>query len=119
MIELLPETEGKLIALRMSGIVTEEDQERWFEQAEPIIAGNRIELLLLDWSALEGWAKGARSSGTWFGMHHRASIKRVAIVADEKWADETLRITDIFNGAAVHRFLPAERQAALDWIGKD
>jgi hypothetical protein len=116
MIELLPETKGNVIAIRMSGTVTEEDQSRSFEQAEPILLSERIEHLLLDWSDLDGWAKGARTTGTWFGMHHRAMVARVAIVADEKWADEVLRITDIFNAASVRRFSPAERQAAFDWI---
>ena len=37
---------------------------------------------------------GARSVGTWIGMHHRA----LPFIADEKWADEALRITDIFKG---------------------
>ena len=116
MIELLSETKDNLLAIRMSGTVTEEDQDRWFEQVEAKLGTERVEHLLLDWSQLDGWAKGARSTGTWFGMHHRALIARVAILADDKWADETLRITDIFKAAIVQRFPPAERPAALDWI---
>lgn len=116
MIEPLPETGEKLIAVRMSGIVTEEEQTRWFETAEPLLLASRFDHLLLDWSDLEGWAKGARTTGTWFGMHHRAMVSRVAIIADEKWADEVLRITDIFKGSDVRHFLPAERQAAFSWI---
>jgi len=119
MIEALPETGDNLIALRMSGTVTEEEQTGWFETAEPLLLANRVDRLLLDWSDLEGWAKGARSTGTWFGMHHRAMVSRVAIIADEKWADEVLRITDIFNGAVVRHFSPAERQAALGWIREE
>ena len=116
MIELLPETKGNLIAIGMSGTVTEQDQDRWFEKVDVKLGAARVEHLLLDWSQLDGWAKGARSTGTWFGMHHRAAIGRVAILADDRWADETLRITDIFNAAIVRRFPPADRQAALDWL---
>lgn len=119
MIEMLPQTKGNLVAIRMVGVVTEQDQESWFEKAEPILVQEKIEHLLLDWSQLEGWAKGARSTGTWFGMHHWALVRRVAIVAEDKWADETLRITDIFKAATVRRFPPAERQAALEWIGEE
>jgi hypothetical protein len=116
MIELLPETQGNLIAVRMSGTITEEDQDAYFAKAEAILAAERVEHLLLDWSQLDGWAKGARSAGTWFGMHHRALVGRVAILANDKWADETLRITDIFHAATVQRFPPTERVTALDWI---
>jgi hypothetical protein len=116
MIELLPETKGNLIALKMSGTVTEDDEDRCFEEAEIILEKERLEHLLLDWEGLDGWAKGARTVGTWFGMHHRALVGRVAIVADEKWADEVLRITDIFKAAAVRQFAPSERAAAFAWI---
>ena len=65
---------------------------------------------------LDGWAKGARSAGTWFGMHHRALVGRVAILAAEKWDDEVLRVTDVFKTATVRRFPPSERTAALEWV---
>ena len=39
-----------------------------------------------------------------------------AIIAEEKWADEVLRITDIFRAATVRRFPPSQRQEALDWL---
>jgi stage II sporulation SpoAA-like protein len=116
MIELLPETRGNVIALKMSGTVTEDDQDRYFEKAEIILEKERVEHLLLDWEHLDGWAKGARTVGTWFGMHHRALVGRVAIIADEKWADEVLRITDIFRAATVRQFAPGERAAAFAWI---
>jgi hypothetical protein len=116
MIDLLPETMGNLIAIRMSGTVTEEDQDRSFAEMDVKLAAEKIEHLLLDWSQLDGWATGARSTGTWFGMHHRALLGRVAILADDRWADETLRVADILNAATVRRFLPSERQAALEWI---
>jgi stage II sporulation SpoAA-like protein len=43
-------------------------------------------------------------------------VGRVAVIADEKWADEVLRITDIFKAATVRRFAPSERTAAFAWI---
>lgn len=116
MIELLPETEGNLIAVRMSGTVTEDEQDKHFAIAEQILDREKIENLFLDWETLDGWAKGARSAGTWFGMHHRALVGRVAILAAEKWDDEVLRVTDVFKTATVRRFPPSERTAALEWV---
>lgn len=116
MIELLPETTGNLIAVKMSGTVTEAELDMYFGRVEEIFLKERIEHLLLDWSELDGWAPGARTVGTWFGMHHRALMGRVAILADDIWADETLRITDIFQSATVRRFTPSEREQAMAWI---
>jgi hypothetical protein len=119
MIELLPETKGRLIALKMSGTVTEEDQDRTFERAVAIFDAERVEHLLLDWEDLDGWAQGARSAGTWFGLHHRALIGRVAIIAEDKWAEEAMRIADIFQAVPVRRFLPAKRLDAFAWINEE
>ena len=119
MIELLPETGGNLIAVKMSGTITEEDFDRYFAEANAIFNRERVEHLVFDWEHLKGWAPGARSVGTWIGMHHRALVGRVAVIADEKWADEALRITDIFKAATVRQFAPNERAAVFAWIDRD
>ena len=116
MIELLPETRGNVIAVKMSETITEEDFGKYFAEADVIFDRERVEHLVFDWEQLKGWAPHARSVGTWFGMHHRAMVGRVAIIADEKWADDVLRITDIFKAATVRRFAPSERGAAFAWI---
>lgn len=116
MIEVTSETGSNLVTVRMSGTVTEADQQRQFEKVAAETETERVECVLLDWSDLQGWGPGARSSGTWFGMHHWALVGRIAILAEEKWADEVLRITDVYRAAAVRRFAPSERQAALDWL---
>lgn len=116
MIEMTSEAGSNLVTIRMSGTVTEADQQRQFEKVEAAPDSERVECVLLDWSDLQGWGPGARSSSTWFGMHHWALIGRIAILAEEKWADEVLRITDIYRAAAVRRFEPSERQAALEWL---
>jgi hypothetical protein len=118
MIEFLPETKGNLLAIKMSSTMIEEDYEKCLAEAESRFDRERVEHLLLDWENLQGWAPGARSAGTWFGMHYRALVGRVAIIADEKWADEVLRVTDIYRAAEVRRFSPVDRAAAFAWISK-
>ena len=116
MIEFLPETGGNLIAVKMSNTITEEDFDRYFSEADAMINQERIERILFDWEHLMGWAPGARTAGTWFGMHHRGTIGRVAIIAGDRWADEVLRISDIFKAATVRQFTPQERVAAMAWL---
>jgi hypothetical protein len=106
MMEFLSETSGNLMAIKMSGTITEDDYDRCLSEAD-VVARERIEHLVLDWEYLKGWAPGARSVGTWFGMHYRALVGRVAIIADEKWANEIVRITDIYRAANVRRLVPS------------
>jgi hypothetical protein len=117
MIEVLPESKGHVVAIRMAETVTNGDIDGCMERIEGLIADEHTNRLLLDWSGLNGWESGARSLGTWFAMHHWATIHRVAIVADARWEDEALRITDIFKAAQVRRYAPAERDDALRWLG--
>jgi hypothetical protein len=116
MIEVLPETSRGLIALKLVGTVTEDDMDQAFAKMEDVVVDQMMSRLLLDWSELEDWAKGARSVGTWFGMHHWATVQRIAIVAGSRWEDERLRIVDIFKAATVRRFDPNEREDAFAWI---
>lgn len=118
MMEFLPETGGNLMAIRMSGTITEDDYDRCLAQADSA-APEHVEHLLLDWEHLQGWAPGARSVGTWFGLHYRALIGRVAIIADAQWADEVVRITDIYKAAEVRRFAPDKRELAFAWVRQD
>ncbi|MBL8666493.1 MAG: STAS/SEC14 domain-containing protein [Rhodospirillales bacterium] len=116
MIEVVSEADGGLITVRMSGTVTETDQEQQFSKVQQRPDSERVERVLLDWSELDGWGPGARSAGTWFGMHHWALVGRIAILADDKWSDEVLRITDVYRAATVRRFPPSDRRAAIDWL---
>jgi len=116
MIEILPETAGNLIAIKLSGMVSEADFDASASEISPLVANERTNLLFVDWSELEGWEPGAKSVGTWFGLHHWATILRVAILAERKWDDERQRIADIFKAAEVRRFIPEDRETALNWV---
>ena len=116
MIELLPETGGRLIALKMSGTVTEEDQDQVLRdgRSHPRYGAGRASSARLGRPRRLG-ARARAPSGTWFGLHHRALIGRVAIIAEDKWADEAMRITDIFQAVPVRRFLPPS--VPMPWPG--
>lgn len=116
MIEPLPETSGNLVAVKMSNTITESDFDKYSSEVDSIFDAERAIHLIFDWEHLDGWAPGARSTGTWFGMHHRGLVARVAIIAEEKWADEALRIKDIFRAAEVRQFAPEERKSAFAWV---
>lgn len=116
MIEFLPQSAGDILATRASGIVTEEEVEAAIERFEQHYADRIIRNLYYDWVDLEGWGKGARTVGTWFGMHNWATIRKIAIVADERWHDECQRVADINKLAEVRWFAPEDRENAWAWL---
>lgn len=116
MLTLLPETRDNIIALKFGGMVTEADIDQHFTEVDAISHSHPIVRIIVDWRDLEGWVTGAKSLGTWFALHHRANVDRIAIVADPKWNDEKKRISDIFKAAIVRRFDAKHWNSALDWL---
>lgn len=116
MIEFLPESTGDILATKASGTVTEEEVEAAIEQFERTYSDRGIKNLYYDWIELEGWGKGARTVGTWFGMHNWATIRKIAIVAAEQWHDECQRVADINKLAEVRCFAPDDRESAWGWL---
>ena len=119
MIEVLPESSSSFLALKISGMVSEEDAERFGELLEALLQDEKTDSLLLDWQSLEGWAPGAKSLATWFGMHNWSTMRRVAVVAAARWEDEKTRIADIYKRAEVRLFPPAKRVEAIDWARRE
>jgi hypothetical protein len=116
MIKLEAGADGRTLLLTMSGMVSADDIDQAEENFPPLLADASICCVLLDWTALDGWEKGAKAVGTSFGMRHWATVRRVAVVGDARWDDETLRIADIYRAAEVMRFNPAHRAEAIAWL---
>ncbi|MDG4575858.1 MAG: STAS/SEC14 domain-containing protein [Defluviicoccus sp.] len=116
MIEVLPLTKDRVIALKMANMISEAEIDHCAEAIGPLLDDERRDFILLDWSELEGWEAGAKSVGTQFGMKSWASVVRIAIVAEPKWEDEQARIADVFRAATVRRFPPSQRDKAIAWL---
>lgn len=116
MIEVLPLTKDRVIALKMADMISTAEIDRCAEAIGPLLNDERRDFILLDWSQLEGWETGAKSVGTQFGMKSWASVVRIAILAEPRWEDEQARIADIFRAATVRRFPPSQRDKAIAWL---
>jgi hypothetical protein len=116
MIDIGLDGAGRVIVIKMTGLISEAEIDGCNEEFATTLESEKLHRVLFDWQDLEGWEKGARTAGTWGGMRHWATIRRVAVIADPKWDDEILRIADIYRAADVQRFSPDKREAALSWL---
>ena len=115
MIDIGLDTAGRVIVIKLTGFISEADIDRCNEKFAVTFDRETLHRVLLDWQGLEGWEKGAKAASTWAGMRHWATIRRLAVIADEEWGEETLRIADIYRAAEVERF---RRNAAMRrWPG--
>lgn len=104
MIEFLPETKGNLVAIKMSGTITEEDHERFLPEADPIFDRERIEHLVLDLGVPE-------RMGSWRPL--RRHLVRDALPCLGRARRHHRRGKVGRRGIARHRYLQSGRRAPI------
>jgi len=120
------EIEGGTILITMTGIVSDADwdaavsvlEDKLGRQASvhfTLPASPKLHVLM-DWEKLEGWERGTRSTCTWFCMGNQDAVGRLAIIAEDRWRDETERLVDIYKNARINFYLPAQRDHAMKWL---
>jgi Protein of unknown function (DUF3478). len=124
MIKLKADDRQRILTIEVEGMISEADLDRAMEalQADyPAVGvhlrgGERGFRMLIDWERLEGWEKGAKTVGTLLGRMVGDAARKVAVIADARWADEEERLADVAKQAAIRFFPPSEREQALSWV---
>jgi hypothetical protein len=125
MITLRANEEDRILIVEMKGTVSESEidgaMDR-FQAAYPAVGvhirgGERGGFgMLVDWQDLEGWELGAKTVGTISTRTFADAVRKVAVVADAKFADEEARLADIAKDAQVRFFPTGQREQALEWL---
>jgi hypothetical protein len=74
--------------------------------------------VLADWQDLEGWEKGAKTLGTVTTRTIGDAVRKVAVIADARFADEQPRLADVAPRASVRFFPPEQLDDAMAWLRK-
>jgi hypothetical protein len=108
---------GKLLEIKIRGMLKKTDHQRLIQIAKEAIAreGNISALIITD--SFEGWERSADWGDVSFMMEEGQQIEKMAIVGDEKWRDDALAFTAKgFRPTAVE-FFPASRiNEARTWL---
>ena len=117
MLEISDRSQGRLVGLRVTGRITQDDVERASAHLEKVIqeSGGGIRLLV-EVPELAGIAPAAFWDDLKFTLAHRRDFERVAIVADQSWLALWSRIAGAFTPAETRHFTSAELEAAWRWL---
>jgi hypothetical protein len=127
MINLKVNDKDRILIIEMKGMVGEADIDRAVDSLQAQYPGVGVHLrggerggfsMLVDWQDLEGWEKGAKTVGTVTVKTIGDAVRRVAIVADAKFAGEQPRLADVATAAEVRFFSIGQREDALAWLGR-
>ncbi|CAN5186004.1 hypothetical protein BH23VER1_BH23VER1_31090 [soil metagenome] len=117
MYQILPHEKGDLLAIRVVGMLKEDDH----ENLGPLVQHRVDEYGQIDlfWEMDEGfvgWAEGGAWENFKFGAGHPSAFRKIAVVADEKWHPWMARAMDGLSDVEVEFFTLRHREAALAWI---
>lgn len=118
MIEVMPESQGKVFGVKMSGKITAREYE------DVIIPGleavfkehGKIRLMYLVDESFQGAEAGAMWDDTKLGLKHRKDFEKLALVGGSKWMDWLTKLAAKFISGETKTFTSEQLQEAWDWL---
>lgn len=118
MIEALPRSSGKVLGVRLTGKVTEEEYEKVFLPAldDLIKKHGKIRCLYFIDEGFEGWELLAMRDGAKFGLKHRNDFEKFAVIAGQKWAEWASKIAAHLIPAEMKTYTVDQLEEAWSWL---
>lgn len=116
MFEFLPESEGRFVALKAAGRLTDRDYKETIPKLEALIKEHGPIRLLVDLTEFDGWTAQAAWDDFAFGLRHRKDFERIALVGDARWEGLAARMANAVMKGEVRHFPTENRQIAWDYI---
>lgn len=116
MYEILTESQGKLLGLRVSGKVTAEDYESLIPEMERRIDAAGPLRLLCDMRDFGGIEIEAFWADFKFSVRHLKDFERMAVVGDQRWLEWWTKAASPFVKTQVKCFGSEEIREAWAWL---
>lgn len=116
MIETLPTNFPKVVGLRLSGRLHDEDFKRFEPSIETILTTDGKVRLFIQFDDFHGWDLHAALDDLKFSMRHYSDFERIAIVGDRRWERWMATFCKPFTHARVKYFDKSEIDAAWTWL---
>ena len=113
--EILSE-EGKLIRVRVSGKLTQEDYDKLIPAWQRVIGSQGALRMLFVMEDFHGWEIGAAWDDLHFELTHASSLERMAMVGDKAWEKWMAKLGAYFAPEMVKYFDASELAEAERWV---
>lgn len=118
MIEVLKETEGKIVATRATGKLNKSD----YDIILPVLQEKEKEYDKISWyfemQNFEGWDLTAAWRDLKFDFKHADQLEKIAMVGAKDWEEKLTQVMKPFTSAEIKFFEINEKELAKDWIRK-
>lgn len=117
MYELLPQTEGNVLGVRVSGTITGDDYEHFRPVIDERVRRHGKVHLLIHMDAFDGWDDlDALWEDLKLDAAHYTDVERLAMVGEERWQDWMTRLTDLLAPGDVRYFDENDLDGAWAWV---
>ncbi|GIX21363.1 MAG: hypothetical protein KatS3mg121_0146 [Gammaproteobacteria bacterium] len=116
MIELLETRSPKVVAIKCSGKVHDEEYKEVAARLEEIIRERGRIRLLTQFEDFHGWDLQAAWDDLVFGLKHAGDLERIAVVGDQPWERWIANVSRWFVSGPVRYFDVKEADKAWYWI---
>ncbi len=118
MLEVMPESTGKILWLRADGRLTDQDyREVFVPRLETVLkAHGKVRVLFHLDPDFQGWTPGALWDDLKLDFKHLGDFEKVALVGAPFWADALVKLFALFMPGEVRTFLREHLAEAWIWI---
>jgi hypothetical protein len=118
MLEIMPESKGKVLWVRASGKLTDADyKEVFIPRLEALIKEHgKIRLLFLMEEDFQGWELGAMWDDAKFGLQHLHDFEKIAVVGAPRWVEAAMKLFARLMDAEVKAVIREQLTEARAWI---
>jgi len=116
MFEFLPETEGRFVAVKAVGKMTDAAYKSFVPKLETIIAEHGPIRLMFDLTESDGWTLKGAVDDMMLGLTHGKDFERIALVGDTAWEALAARMANALMNCDVRHYPSIDRQIAWDFI---
>lgn len=118
MLEVMPESTGKILWLRAGDWLTDRDyREVFIPRLEAVLREHgKVRVLFHLEPDFRGWTPGALWEDLKLDLKHRGDFEKVALVGASFWADAVMRLFAHFMPGEVRTFLREHLAEAWIWI---
>ncbi|MBI9109706.1 STAS/SEC14 domain-containing protein [Maridesulfovibrio ferrireducens] len=120
MIEIMPESKGRMLAVRASKKLTESDYaEVWIPALQKVIEEHKSANVLLYMDEnFEGWELKAMWEDAKFGFAHRNDFNKIAIAGGPAWVEWGSKIASALINCELKIYEPEKLSESLIWVAK-
>jgi hypothetical protein len=113
---MLDSIHDKVIALKLSGKLHDEDYDRFVPMIDQSVAQHGKVRMLVEFHDFHGWSAHALWDDMLFAASHVHDIERIAMIGETTWEEWMAKVCKPFTRATIRYFDHAEADQARAWI---